>query len=453
MTQLNEAIHDQLFSNKSERIVLGSILIDPDGFSFASQHISNHRDFYLLRHASIWQAMERIVMRNENLDHVLVAEELEAMKELDTIGGRTYLFDMTLDIGTSIYIVPHSALIARLAERRNWLRAADRIKVHAMNLSIPIGEARGLADSQWQDAIGGAELKRGAWAHELADEMYDAFAKTFDKDARSCISTGLRALDDIIIGYEPSQLSIYAGRPGMGKSSAILTMALAACRAGESVPIFSSEMSKKQVYNRLVAMIAGVEVQKVKNGKLLTLSESHRVTDAFREIKTFNLFIDDTSKPMPRHIRAVTKLLVQRQNTKFILVDGIYIMTPNRQYKNQVEAVGSIVDDLRDIARTYDIHVAATHQLSRAVENRKNKRPVLSDLRDSGVVEQTADKIIFLYRDEVYNTATESPNVIDFIVAKHRDGETGTASAYFDGKHVRILNGKIEKHSLSELDV
>lgn len=444
---------DFLGSEEAEMAVLGSILIDPSQYDHVSMHIDSMESFYFLKHGYIWDAMTRLVEKNEPIDMLTLAERLEQSGKLDDIGGRAYIVNLSNHMGTSIHAMVYAELVSRLCTRRRILQATERIKQLAYTTDIDLHDVQAQAEDLLLSSYSKSRNQFGGWSHEIISELYEDFEQMLmHPDSVPGIPTGLRDLDHLMLGFEAEQLSIWAGRPGMCKTSTFVSIVYNRCESGDMVLVFSSEMSRKQLTRRLWSMVSGVPLAKIKNPRLASPQERHRITQAISRVAEYKLFVDDTPEPKPSHVRAMTKIYKDRYDIQYILVDGIYKMKPNRKHETHNLDVGSISSDLREIARSFHIHVAATHQLSRAVDSRQDKRPVLSDLRDSGEIEQNADKVIFLYREEVYNEATEFPNVIDFIVAKHRDGQTGVVSAYFEKTLTRVMNASVHRVDLSDLE-
>lgn len=454
MSVLTLPVQDVLLNEESEMALIGSVFINPVAFDYVAPIIESSQAFFLIKHQYIWDAITDIKAKNEPVDDVIViADKLESRNQLDVIGGRAYLLQLANTVGTHTNATVYAEIVQRLYIRRKIAQASDEIKAIAHDTDIDIDKVTALSEDVLFRAGGTRQVKFGGRAADVMNELYEQFESML-KDDRTIpgLSTGIIALDDVMLGFEPEQLSIWAGRPGMGKSSAFISFVYHRARLGEFVLFFSSEMSKEKVMMRLWSMDSGIPVKRLKIPRLMNANERKKATESWGRVGAFDLFIDDTPNPQPRHVRTMTKIYMERYGLKVIFVDGIYTMRPNRDLKSQVLNVGSISADLREIARFFSIHVATTHQLSRKVEERQDKRPMLSDLRDSGQLEQDADKVVFLYRDEMYNDASERPGQIDFITAKHRDGATGTCSAYFNKEIMRVQNGSFHRVDLSDLD-
>jgi replicative DNA helicase len=288
---------------------------------------------------------------------------------------------------------------------------------------------------------------------DVVSEVYDDIESAMTK--RSVIaglSSGLKDLDALTNGFGEGQLIIIAGRPAMGKSAAMDNIALA--NAKNDIPVFyaTSERTKKEVVLRMAAIESGINSIKLSTGNV-TQQEASRFTEAVGRIAKYPIYFDDAPMPRPRDVYAQADWMIKRHGCKLVVFDGMYrAKTGDEQIdKNEHRKYGTIALELKTLARALNIPVITTHQLSRDVEKRNDKRPMMSDLRESGRIEEEADKIVFLYRDEVYNPATESPSVCEWILSKHRNGATGTIISYYEKSITKFVDYRGTKVDLSEL--
>jgi replicative DNA helicase len=264
------------------------------------------------------------------------------------------------------------------------------------------------------------------------------------------VPSGFKDLDTLLGGLQRSDLIIFAGRPGMGKTSFLLSAAANAARIGARVAIFTMEMGADQIVQRLISMETGINTQKLRLGQL-TQQEYGRFVEAAGRVSRLNVFIDDTPALSPLQMRTKCRRLKHEFGVDMVIVDYLQLMNAGGQYQNnRVQEISYISRSLKELARELNTPIFSAAQLSRAVEQRQDKRPVLSDLRESGSIEQDADVVMFLYRDVVYNDATEFPNQADVIIAKHRNGPTDTISLYFDKSLTKFMDGTVRRIDLGD---
>lgn len=437
------------FSPEAEEAVLGAILTNTNAY-FSVASFLKQDDFFLLRHQWIWQAIQRIVERNEEFDYLTVGQELSDLGHLDEVGGIPYLMRLINNTPTSVHAEIYGRLVERASVRRRLLRAAEEIRVIALDEELAIervveqAEERlfGVTESQTQ--------------RDLLP-IRDAISAYFDRigyilqnrDQALGLPTGYRGIDMLLGGLQRSDLLIFAGRPGMGKTSFMLSVVLNAARMGGRIAIFTMEMGVEQIIQRLISMETGINMQNLRLGQV-TPQEESRLIEAMGRLSKFQVFIDDTPALTPLQLRTKTRRMARETGIDLIIVDYMQLMNAGGLYENnRVQEISYISRNLKELAREMNVPLLSAAQLSRAVEQRQDKRPQLSDLRESGSIEQDADIVMFLYRDEVYNEATEFPNQADVIVAKHRNGPTGVVSLYFDKKITRFLDATAQNIDLS----
>lgn len=444
-------------SIESEEAALGSILLDPATFYDVAMVLTDVTDFYLLRHQVIWSAMQRLKQRKDEVDHITVAAELDASGDLQKIGGRSYLIELINKTGTAMYVEVYARMVSRTAIRRRLLAAADEIKRLAYDETLEIEEVEGQADEQLLSVTAAAKTSRTAYMSDVVSDMYDDVTRRMAQDDKAIgISTHLRDLNNLMYGFEKDTLTIVAGRPGMGKSAIMDGFALHV--AGTlGIPVFyaTSERSHDQVVKRMTSIISGIPTGRLKSGQL-SPQEAARFTEVVGELDKYPIIFLDSPEPSPREIFSQARWAIQRHGVQLILFDGMYrsktgIKDIDNGSNNNIR-YGRIALQLKTMSRELHIPVVVTHQLSRAVEQRQNKRPIMSDLRESGNIEQEADKILFLYRDSEYNPKTEFPNQCELILAKHREGSTGICSVYFEARNVRFSDASVHRVGLSDLE-
>jgi len=440
------------YSEQAEQAVLGGILVDPEQYANVAGFLTA-KDFYLLRHSHIWAALSRLADRRDPIDILTVAAELDAMKLLEDVGDRPYLTELINSVPTAMYTEVYARLVQRAAVRRKLLQASDRIKALAFDEETPVEEI--ISESEATIMRASESMSIGQDYTPIFDGMsrfYDGLSAAMVGKKGVGVPTGLRDLDHLLGGLHPSDLHILAGRPGMGKTSVLLNMALNVAKAGYPVALHTMEMGVEQMCMRWVAMESGVHSIKLREGSLTPL-EAARVTTAIGELSSLPIFIDDTSQPTPIDVRTKAMRLQHQHGLFLLMIDYLQLMGVPKQYRgNRVTEVSYISRHLKEMARDLNVVVLAASQLSRAVEQRQNKRPLMSDLRESGTLEQDADVVTMLYRDAYYNENSEYPNSLDINVVKHRNGPTGTVSVYYEASCMKVLNNTTNVVDLSDLD-
>lgn len=437
------------YSQETEEAVLGALLTNTSLFFNLSSFLKED-DFFLLRHRWIWNAIDRIMGRNEDYDYLTVAKELQDMDRLHEIGGQNYLLHLINNTPSSANAEIYGKLVQRASLRRRLISAADEIKGLAFKEELAIenvtSEAEALLFSVTERQVSRDVI-------EFRDALTEYFGQieglVGSEDKALGLPTGFRSLDALLGGLQKSDLLIFAGRPGMGKTSFMLSLALNAARYGKRIVIFTMEMGVEQIVQRILSMETGISMQRLRLGQI-DQQEWQRLVETMGRIGDYQIFIDDTPALTPTQIRTKCRRLAREHGIDLIIVDYMQLMNAGGIYENnRVQEVSFISRSLKELARELNVPLFSAAQLSRAVEQRHDKRPQLSDLRESGSLEQDADIVMFLYRDEVYNEATEFPNQADVIVAKHRNGPTDTISMYFDKAITRFMDARAHSIDLS----
>ncbi|MCY3780731.1 MAG: replicative DNA helicase [Chloroflexi bacterium] len=440
-------------SLEAEEAVLGAILLEPKAYLSVASFLSGE-DFFLKRHEFIWTAFSRLQERNDAIDYVTLSQELEAMGVLNEIGGQAYLTSLVNNTPTAVHAEVYGEMVSRTSTRRKMLKAADEIRLTALDEDLPIDKVISEAEEKLF-AVSDGQLKREfvpIW--EAVSEYYDEIEKLLELGSGTVgIPTGFKALDGLLSGFQKSDLVVFAGRPGMGKTSWILTVALNAARLGSRVAIFTMEMGVEQMVQRLLSMETGIRITQLRTADI-SPREQTRLTEAIGRVSALPLFIDDTPSITPTEMRTKCRRLQHEYGLDIVMVDYMQLMSAGTAYENnRVQEISYISRSLKELARELNVCVLSTAQLSRAVEQRQEKRPQLSDLRESGTIEQDADAVMFLYRDEVYNPdTTEFPNQAEILLSKHRHGPTGTVHLYFEKSYTKFTDLKMQRLDLSNLE-
>jgi replicative DNA helicase len=433
---------------EAERAVLGSLLIDPDAILEVASFL-RAEDFYRETHRLVYQAILDLHERREPADFITLSDELDRRGQLAEIGGAAYLTELINTVPTSIHVEYYARIVERTAILRRLITAAGQIAGLAYEEREDVDE---IVDRAETIVFGVAErrLTRDLLpiSHVLSD-YYDRINYLYRHRGELIgIPTGLADLDKILGGLQRSDLIIIAGRPGMGKTSLALSIALQAARKWDKrVAIFSMEMSTEQLVQRLVSAETGIDSQRLRRGEIQE-DEWPRFVQATGLLSDMPIYIDDTPALSAMEIRAKTRRLHAEYGLDMVIVDYLQLMRGDGRAENRVQEISNISRGLKALARELNLPVVSLSQLSRAVESRHDKHPILSDLRESGSIEQDADVVVFIYRDELYNTDTETPNLAEIIVAKHRSGPTGALSAYFKKELAQFLDLELRRQPL-----
>jgi replicative DNA helicase len=418
-------------SVEAEEAVLGSILIDPDVIFRVGEFLAGE-DFYIIKNQWVWEACRALHERREPIDFVTVTHELEARSQLDEIGGATYISHLINVVPTAIHAGGYGHIVERTANRRRLLRAASEIAQLAYDES---GDDD-LVNDRAEQSILSARRSRGVRdtrpITQVLKDYYERIRYLYEHRGEPLgVPTGFIDLDRMLGGLQKSDFIVVAARPSMGKTGLMLNVALnASQRFHQHVAVFSLEMSGGQVCERLVAQQSGIDSQRLRFGQL-TDEDWPMFVQTTSGLCDVGIWIDDTPALSPMQLRAKARRLHAECGLDLIVVDYLQLMSVDRRAENRNQEVTQISQSLKNLARELNIPVLVASQLSRAVEQRADKRPVLSDLRDSGAIEQDSDVIMFIYRDAMYNESCETPNVAELIVAKHRKGPTGTVELYW----------------------
>jgi replicative DNA helicase len=439
------------YSQEAEEAVIGSVIIDPECF-IRLQAFLKANDFFTLRHQYIWKGFERLSERGEPIDHITLAEELENMNLLESIGGRAYIIQVANNTGTSMHAEVYGRMVERTSIRRKMLVVKDEIDKLARDETIHINTAISQAQEKIL-AIHSSEAKNAPIPlYDALGDYYEDFEYALQNpDAAAGISTGFRDIDMMFNGFRRGDLWTIAGRPGTGKTSMMLCMAGNVARFGGRVLMPSLEMPLDQLVTRLLAMETGVNVAKLRAVKL-TSQEASRVTEAIARLSNWPMWVWDVSTLTVNELRTHARRIKYEHGLDLIFSDYVQLMHEPSLVSNRVLEISYITRHMKEIARELNCTVVQGAQLSRAVEQRADKRPLLSDLRESGSIENDSDIVAFLYRDEMYNEATEFPNQADLIIGKHRNGPTGTVSLYFEKSLTKFMDASVHRVDLSGLE-
>jgi replicative DNA helicase len=442
------------YSQEAEEAVIGAVIIGPEMFVPVSAFLSAD-DFFLLRLRYVWQAFGRLAGRGDPIDYLTLCNELKAMGRLDEIGGPSYLTQLMNTVPTYVHAEDYGRIVERAAYRRRLLATSDQLKALALDENVSTDEIRASVEQKVREVNTPKDDTEDSTFAELVSEYYDTVESLMNGSRElTGISTGFRELDHLTLGLQNTDFILVAGRPGMGKSAWMLSATLNMAKAGRRVGWFSLEMPKKQLVQRAVSSEAGINLQALRGGDL-SAEEWSRFVRTSGLLHKLPIHIDDRRNLTPGQVRAKCfQWMARHGKLDVVVVDYAQLMNGGSSFRgkdNRVAEISYISRELKGLARELNVPVLAAAQLSRAVEQRQDKRPVLSDLRESGQLEADADVVMFLYRDEVYNEATEFPNQADIIIAKHRNGPTGTISLYFEKTLTKFLNAAERSIDLSRI--
>jgi replicative DNA helicase len=427
-------------SIEAEEAILGSLLIDPDAI-FEVASFLKAEAFYRVHNRWIYDAITTLSERREPIDFITLTEELRRREQLDEVGGEAYLIGLLNVVPTSINARTYAHVVEAAATRRKLISAAGTIANLAYNeaedISVVIdrseqtlfgvSEERTTRDLVPVKQIAHTYLERVEELHKRGDDVIG-------------VPTGFKDIDRLLGGLNRSDLIIIAARPGMGKTSLQNAMALTAARRyNKRVALFNLEMSGEQLVQRMISAETRIDSQRLRRGNLAD-QEWPIFMQAIGRLSETRIYIDDTPSITPMQLRTKCRRLYAEQGIDLIMIDYLQLMNAEFRTNNRVQEISDISRGLKALARELDVPVVAAAQLSRAVESRQDKRPMLSDLRDSGSIEQDADVVMFIYRDEYYNDDTERPNIAEIDIAKHRNGPTGSVDLFWHGKLATFRN-------------
>jgi replicative DNA helicase len=429
-------------SIEAEQSVLGALLIDRDAVIEVADFL-RPVDFYRQAHGSIYEAIIELYERREPVDIVTVSEGLERKDALDQVGGSAYLTSLINLTPTAVNAVYYAKIVERKAVLRNLIGAAGKIAGIGYDDQADVGEAIDRAESELF-AVSEKRVQSGfAPLKSLLHSAYDRLDYLHQhKGEISGIRTGFKDLDTLTSGFQKSDLILIAARPSVGKTSLALNIAeQAAVIEGKTVGIFSLEMSKEQLVLRLLSSVANIDSQRLHNGFLEEMDFT-RLAPAMNSLAEAPIFIDDTPNISTMELRTKARRLQAESGLDLIVVDYLQLMQSSLSLResNRVQEVGEISRGLKALARELQVPVVALSQLSRQPEMRTEREPRLSDLRESGELEQSADLVLFLWREKERGGEDEDPEgeVIKLRLAKHRNGPTGETSLYFRKRQTRF---------------
>ena len=433
-------------SIEAEQSVLGGLLLDNTAWDRIGDLIAE-ADFYRADHRLIYRHISKLIDNNRPADVITVAESLESTKELQSVGGMAYLGALATNTPSAANIRRYAEIVRDRAVLRKLAEVATTIADSAYN---PMGrDASQLLDEAeskvFEIAEQGARGKQGFQdMPPLLTQVVERIDLLYNRDNPSDVTgvpTGFIDLDRMTAGLQPGDLVIVAGRPAMGKTSMALNIAEhVALQSGLPVGIFSMEMASTQLVMRMLGSVGKLDQHKLRTGRLQD-QDWQRLTEAVGKLNDAPIHVDETAALNPLELRArARRLHRQYKQLGLIVVDYLQLMSASSDGENRATELSEISRSIKSLAKELDCPVMALSQLNRSLEQRPNKRPVMSDLRESGALEQDADVIFFIYRDEVYNPETADKGIAEVIIGKQRNGPTGTVRLAFLGEFTRFEN-------------
>jgi replicative DNA helicase len=425
----------------AEESVLGAMMLSPGAIAAVSEILaSDGREFYRESHAKIYRAALALYGKGEPVDAITLVDELEERGELEDVGGKVRIHELAALVPAAANAGHYARIVHESATLRGLIHVGGEIA--RLGWERP-GDTTELVDRAEQILFELSQQRaKGEFTHieVLLKESFERITALYESGADvTGVPSGFRDLDRITSGFQEGNLIIVAARPSMGKSGLALCVAAnLAVRAATPVALFTLEMSKSEVTQRLMCSEAKVESQRLRTGKLAA-EDWPRLTAACDKLAKAPIYVDDTGSITMMEIRSKARRLKQRHpNLGLIIVDYLQLMTSGTTAENRVQEVSQISRSLKVLARDLEVPILALSQLSRAVEQRHDKRPILSDLRESGSLEQDSDIVIFIYRDEYYNDESDQQGLAEIHVAKHRNGPTDTVKLSFLRRYAKF---------------
>ncbi|MEN9338679.1 MAG: hypothetical protein RI945_404 [Candidatus Parcubacteria bacterium] len=436
----------------TEKALLGSLLLVPDSF-YEIAHIINKNDFYSEKHKIIFENIYELINKKEPVDLLTVSTKLREKKEIEQIGGTDYLSSLLGLVGSAANIIYYAEIIKKKSILRKLIIAGSHIGEIAFNEEEELETVLEEAERKIFDITSNNASKSDvASMKDLGEDTISRFIHLAEnQNELRGVPSGFKELDNKLSGFQKSDLIILAARPSVGKTSLALDIARsAAVKSNVPTVIFSLEMSKQQLVDRMLQAQAQVDGWKLRTGKLDMDEELERLQQGMHELMQAPIFIDDKPANTVMNMRSVLRKLNHDKPVGLVIVDYLQLMGTSRIYENMVNQVTEISRSLKGLAKEFDVPVIALSQLSRAVESRGG-RPRLSDLRDSGSIEQDADIVMFIHREDKHNENTEKKNIVEILIEKHRNGPTGIAELYFDNKKASFLS--IDKNEFGDFEM
>ena len=423
---------------EAEQSVLGAILLDNTAMAKAMEIIISE-DFYRTAHRKVYQGMLELSDRGEVIDHITLTECLKARSELEAVGGAAYLAELVQVVASAANVRYHCKIVRENALLRGLIHTSTEVITRGYEGTTAVDELLDFAERSVFSISQGKLDRSFTPVNQIIKESLDVVDRLSKRKERvTGVPTGYYDLDDITAGLQASDLIVIAGRPSMGKTSLALGMAQhAALHAGAVVGIFSLEMSKPQLVLRMLSSEARVDSHALRTGRLQK-EDWWRLAEAAGRLEQAPIFIDDSGALTVQQMRGKARRLKAEKGLELLIVDYLQLMQGRSDAESRQQEISDISRSLKALAKELNVPVIALSQLSRAVENRKPPIPMLADLRESGAIEQDADVVMFIYREEVYEQNTERKGIADILVSKHRNGPIGKKELFFHDRFAKF---------------
>jgi replicative DNA helicase len=429
-------------SQTAEESVLGGIMLSNDAINIALESLKPE-DFYRPAHQTIYLAMTQLSDKLEPVDLVTLANKLKSLSSLDEVGGYEYLARLASIVPSIANIEYYTRIVKDLSLRRKVISESSEIIQEAFSEEGSVAEFIDYVEQKILGISSDRSKQSFFKIHGIVSEAVRSIEQRFEDKSNSPVTgapSGFNKLDEITAGFQPSDLIILAARPSMGKTALCLSIAAhIGIRCHKRVLIFSLEMSKEQLAIRMLCSEASVENTRVRTGRLME-GDFSKIVAAASYLTDAELFIDDTPALTPTELRAKCRRLHREKPLSMVVVDYLQLMRNPLYTNSREQEISNISRSLKALAKELNIPIIALSQLNRSLESRQDKRPMMSDLRESGAIEQDADLIMMLYRDEVYHPETEDKDIAEIIVTKQRNGPTGVAKVCFRSEFTRFDN-------------
>ena len=430
-------------SREAEQSVLGAILLSRDATNKVMEVLKTE-DFYEPLHGLVFDAARRLFDESRAIDVLTLAEELRRTDSLEKIGGHERLADLSLSVPNISHADRYAAIVSEHSQRRRLIEVSQRVTDLAMNLDKTTDTVIDQAERMMLEVNDETSEEGLQPVKDLMRIVFEGIERQGDQ--LPGLPTGLRDLDERLMGLRPGTFVVVAGRPSMGKSAFAQTLASHTAQHGGVVAMFSLEMSKEEVLTRLLSMVGEVNSARIRSGAANNEHLWDKLLEAGGKIHDWKLYLDDSPEPTVTEIRAKCRRLRYEEGLDLVIVDYLQLMPSaggfsSRHPENRQQEIAEVSRSLKGLAREMEIPVIGISQLNRAVELRKDKRPMLSDLRESGAIEQDADIVLFLYRDEYYNPDDRATkNLAEVLIAKNRSGPTGKVLTTFSKEYTIFRN-------------
>lgn len=428
------------YSREAEQAVIGSALTDSRSVG-AALEIIKADDFYFANNREIFSVITELFNENGAIDFITVSNRLNQYDKLEAVGGMAYLRTMAVEVPTTRHTTYYANIIKEKSTLRSLIQSASAISDMAYGETDKVDRVLEQSEQLIFDVASSREQNDILPVGNILIGSYQTLVENSqNRGGLTGLSTGFDELNKRTGGFHGGELILIAGRPGMGKSTFAVNIAEhASINDKQTVAIFNLEMPREQIVNRIICSQAQVNTGKLRNGEINS-DDWEKIGEVVNRVANAPMYIDDTASVTVSQIRAKCRRLKQTKNLALIVIDYLQLMQSSGRPESRQQEISEISRSLKILAKELDVPVIALSQLSRANESRSDKRPMLSDLRESGAIEQDADMVMFLYRDDYYNKDSEEKNIAECIVAKHRNGETGMFKLGFRGEYTKFSN-------------